>query len=251
MYESYGNIANGGLITKFWHKEVVSDFNKLWFMNTDDEFVYYSDGMNSHYLCRYNENDPEGSVILKKPCTNVTLSGDWLYYINETDHRIYRCLRSGRSESLLMREETSEFVIYAKDEMVYATDAGDLKGFAGTLAEGVRPSKLCVAGGKVFYADGSNNNFLTFMNLNPEGSFREQCVGDIIPTYINSDGQYIYFTDALKGNAIFRLHTNGGNPLKICGESSGYLHIIDDRLFFWNGSAWKQISLEGGVAKEV
>ena len=251
MYESYGNIANGGLIIKFNHKKIISDFNKLWFLNTDEEFIYYSDGSNNHCLCRYNDNDPEGTVILKKPCTNVILNGDWLYYINELDHRIYRCLRNGRSESLFLREEVSEFVIFGKNEMIYATKTGDLKCLNGILAKSIHPLNLCIAEGKVFYVDCSNNYFLTYIDLNPANNYREQCVGEIIPTYINSDGQYIYFTDVLKGNAIYRLRNKSDNPVKICGESAGYLHVIDDELFFWNGSVWKHISLEGGNAKEV
>ena len=238
----HGNIANGGLIVKFGNKNIVSDFNKLWFMNTDDEFVYYSDGTRGRFLYRYNESDTEGSAILKKPCTNLVLSGEWLYYINESDHRVYRCLRSGRSESLILQEEVSEFVMIDNHDMIYASETGDLASFGEILAKGVHPCRLCIANGKVFYADGSNNFFLTALSLAPNNN-RVQCVGDIIPTSLNSYGQYIYFTDALKGNAIYRLHTEGEVPDEICEESAGYLHVIDEKLFYWNGLAWKHISL--------
>ena len=251
MYESFGNISNGGLVAGFRHREIVSDFNRLWFMNADDEYVYYSDGLNNHYLSRYCDNDPEGSVILKKPCTNVTLNGDWLYYINESDHRVYRCLRSGRSESLFIREAVTQFVMVGKNDIVYATEAGDIKGMQGVLAEGIHPASLCVADGNAYFADGSNNYFLTFMNLHPAASYRKEYVADILPTYLNCDGQFIYFTDALRGNAIYKMHTQGGNPIKICGESAANLHIMDEKLYFWNGSTWKTIPLEGGRAIEV
>jgi hypothetical protein len=81
MYGNSRNIGNGGLVAKLGNNNVFSDFNRLWFMNSDSEFIYYSDGA-SHFLCKYNESIPKGSVILQKPCTNVTLDGDRLLYIN-------------------------------------------------------------------------------------------------------------------------------------------------------------------------
>ena len=247
----HGNISNGGLVAKFGNKELISDFNKLWFLNADDEFVYYSDGGNGHYLCRLNENDPEGSVILKRPCANVALGGDWLYYIDESDRRVYRCLRGGRSESLILREEVSAFVLTGKNELVYAAKTGSLKTLNGTLAENAYPANLCAADGKAFYSAVSDNYFLNCVDIGRKSGCRGRRLCDIIPSFINSDGRHIYFTDAKKGNAIYRLSAGGGSPVKICGESAGYLHIIGDELFFWNGFVWKRISLEGGNAKEV
>jgi len=251
MEKIYNNMANGGLVLKFKHKEIISDFNRYWFLNTDDEFIYYSDGTDNHYLYRYNENDPDGTVIMKKPCTNVILYGDWLYYINESDRRVYRCLRTGRSESLFLNEAITEFVMYDKNDIIFTTEKGDLKSFEKTLASGINPSNLCFADGLIFYANGFDNNYLTCMDINNGSDEQGIKMGDIVPTYINSDGRYIYYTDALQENAIFRLGLRGGNPLKICGESAGYLHILDDELYFWNNTVWKKVSLDGGNAREV
>ena len=251
MFESNGNIANGGLAVNFRHQIVLSDFNRFWFMNTDGEFVYYSDGTNGHYLCHYNDSNPVGSVIVKKPCTNITLSGDWLYYINESDGRLYRCLKNGRSESVVIREKVSEYVIYGEDDIIYSTHARDIKCEKEIMAKGVSPSMLCIAGGKLFFANGSDGNYLSYIRLDGSDGFHTTRIGDFAATFINSNGRFVFYTDALKDNAIFRMPADGGSAVKICGESAGYLHIIEDKLYFWNGSLWKYIPLDGGVAMEA
>lgn len=246
-----GNIANGGLVIQFEHNNIISDFGKYWFMNADDEYVYYSDGTRDNYLCRMSKDDPDGSVILKRSCANVVLDGDWLYYINESDHRIYRCLRVGRSESLITREEVTEFVMYGKTDVIYAPVTGGLRSTSQVLNNDVKPVMLCALGSKLFFADGANNFYLTCIDLNPENGYRKACIGQIVPRYINCYGCFIYFTDAFNGNNIYKLNIEGGAPIRISKESANYLHVIDNYMFFWNGSVWKYIPLDGGDAKEV
>ncbi|MDR1687857.1 MAG: DUF5050 domain-containing protein [Clostridiales bacterium] len=245
------NILNGGLVIRFRRKDFFSDFEKLWFLNADDENIYFSDGSQNNYLCRINENDPEGSVILKKPCGNLILSGDWLYYINELDYKIYRCLRSGRSESRIINEPAAEFIIYGKDEILYAPVSGGVKGFGANLSADVKPARLCTAGKKLFFADKANNNYLTSIDLNSASGYRENRMTDIVPAYINSSGNNIYFSNAQDKNNIYKMDTENDSLIKICGESAEYLHIVEDTLYFWNGNVWKQVSLEGGNSKEV
>jgi hypothetical protein len=110
---------------------------------------------------------------------------------------------------------------------------------------------MYVAEGKLFYADGSNEFFLSCMDLSPESGQQGRCLGQIVPTSINGGGQYVFYTDALNGNAIYRMGLSGGEPLKICAESAEHLHVIDSRLFFWNGIKWKYLPIEGGNPKEV
>jgi len=246
----YGNIGNGGLVVELRNSSVFSDFNRLWFMNSDNEFIYYSDG-SSHFLCRYNENDLGGTAVLQKQCTNITLHDDRLYYINENDRRVYCCLRDGRSDELVINDTVKEFVIVEKGYIVYVSKSGDIKNCDGVIVAGVNPVRLCATSDKLFFADGSNNFALSCIDLNPVGDSLIHRIENAVPSYINSMGQFIYFTNVLEGNMLFRLDTETETILKICGESAEYPHIIKDNLFFWNGRAWKYLSLEGGMAKEV
>lgn len=247
----YGNLMNGGLVAEFRHNEIVSDFGKYWYMNADDENVYYSDGTDGHYLFRMSAEDPEGSMILKKPCANVILNGDWLYYINELDRKVYRCLCNGRSESMILNEEVTIFIPYSRSSILYVTASGDLKSQGSILAQGIYPTRLYISGGMLYYADRSNHGFLTCIDLAPDNAFREQCLGEIVPISINGNAQYIFFTDALQGASIYRMGALERKPLKICDEKAGFLHVIDERIFFWNGKTWKTIPISGGNAKEV
>ena len=247
----YGNVINGGLVVRYMHKEIISDFIRYWYMNTDGESVFFGDGLDRHYLYRTSEEDPEGSVILKKPCAYIMLFGDWLYFINEDDHRVYRCLRNGHSESLMMRDEVVEFLPFGKSNIICVTKAGDIKNLDTIMAKGIYPARLNITGGKLFFADGSNNYYLSCIDLDPAGEYQVKCLGNIVPTSINGCGQLIYFTNALSENNIYRMDVSGGPALKICGESAQNLHIIDRDIYFWNGSVWKKLSLDGGAAKEV
>ncbi|MDR2711598.1 MAG: DUF5050 domain-containing protein [Clostridiales bacterium] len=223
-----GNIANGGLLTK-WQGEVIFARSHEWFLNADDDFIYYSNRNEENRIYRKREPKEEGMVLVKSPCSGLVLFDDGIYFINENDKNVYRCSTEGRGTTPHSKKETTEFAVLDDGE-IYLNPAA---------------RRLCASRGRVFFADAANDFVLTAIEVK---SGEKEVYSGIKPSYINVYGDVIFYTDRMRENKIHRLDMKN----YICGESAEYLHVIDDWLYFMTGKIWKKISLvDYGEAIEV
>ena len=214
-----GNIANGGLLVK-WRDSVVFAKPNEYFLNADDEYIYYSDRSDSNRLYKKCGPNDTGKVIMKKPCSGLTLFEDGLYYVNEEDNRVYRCSKEGLNETCFRKEKTNEFCVVGNGGIFAPSNA----------------RRLCLFGDAAFYADAGNDFSLTSCNTNND---EKQAYPAYKPSYVNVYDGDIYFSDRAQGNKIFRL----GAKFSVFGESAVCLHIIDDWLYFLSNRTWKRLSL--------
>ena len=222
------NIANGGLLIK-WHDTVVFAKPNEFFLNTDEEYIYYSDRSDGNRLYKKHGPNDAGKVIMKKPCSGLTLFDDAVYYVNEDDNMVYRCSKEGRNETCFRKEETTEFCVL---------DDGSI--YAPTNAR-----RLCHCGDRAYYSDADNDFSLTYASTK---NTEKQVYPTYKPSYINTYNDDVYFADRAQGNKIFRL----GAKFSVYGESAACLHVINDWLYFLTNNSWKRLSLINfGEAEEV
>lgn len=223
-----GNIANGGLLVK-WRDSVVFAKPSEFFLNADEEYIYYSDRSYGNRLYKKCGSNDVGKVILKKPCSGLRLFEDGLYYVNEDDNRVYRCSKEGRNETCFRKEETVEFCIL-DDGSIYAPS---------------NARRLCLCGDKAYFADADSDfSLASAYTKNNE----KQAYPTSKPSYINACDGDIYFVDRAQGNKIFRL----GGKFSVFGESAACLHVIDDWLYFYANRVWKRLSLiHFGEAEDI
>ncbi|GHU50703.1 hypothetical protein AGMMS49975_02260 [Clostridia bacterium] len=212
------NTANGGLAVKFRNDIVFARPNE-YFLNAGEEFVFYSDRNDGDKLYR------SGGVILKRPCSGVILQNGFLYFADEEDKGVYRCTQDGKDLSRLTDKNVSatEFALLPNGEIY--TNQGARRLFAYENA--------------CYFADAKNGFALTkFDSQTGETSdFPE-----IVPSYINACGEYVYYTDRRQSNIIYRLDSSK-RSLKIFGGSALCLHVLDDWLYFISDNVWKRVSL--------
>ena len=226
-----GNIANGGLVVKSRGRVCFAGTDE-WFLNTDGVYIYYSDRADRNRLYRRRHTPDSREKVLSDPCSGLRLFGDHLYYINETDMKVYRCVKNGCDKTLCSDDITSEFGVF-EDGGLFINPAA---------------RRLCVSGSKVVFADAANNFALTIIDT---AAGEKEVVSEVKPSYINIHSENIYYTDRMKGNKIFRLNQRG-DRLSIYGGSAECLHIIDDWLYFISNYRWKRLSLLNyGVAEAV
>ena len=227
-----GNIANGGLMVKFQGGVVFAQPNE-WFLNSDDEYLYYSDRSDKNRLYRKRGVSGEGKLILKEPCSFVTLYDDGIYYVNEDQMKVYRCSKEGKGRTLCSQDRAAEFGILD---------------YGGVYIE-PRARRLCVCGHSAYYADEDNDFALTITDTRSTTGSR--VFPGVKPSHINVHDGYIYYTDRMQENALFRLDP-GGARLSIFGCGAESLHIIDGWLYFISGRVWRRLSLlDFGEAEEV
>jgi len=227
-----GNIANGGLVVK-WRGTLAFANPNEWFLNADDEFIYYSNRSDKNRLYRKRGANGEEKLILKEPCAFVTLFEDGIYYVNEEQMKIYRCSKEGKGRAQCYGQNAAEFGMKSD----------------GGLYVNPNARRLCVCGQSAYFADANNSFALTIADLAHSG--REKTFADIKPSHINIHDGNIYYTDRMRENALYRLDPSGGR-LSIFGNSAEHLHIIDDWLYFISEKKWRRLSLHNfGEAEEV
>ncbi|MCL2048457.1 MAG: DUF5050 domain-containing protein [Defluviitaleaceae bacterium] len=229
-----GNIANGGLVVK-WRGNVIFARPNEWFMNADDDFIYYSNRNDRNRLYRKQDSASDGKMLVKRSCANVLLFGDSIYFISEEERKIYRCSKDGKGLTLCSNTEAADFAVLA-DGTVYASP---------------NARRVCASGSKVFFADKGNENNLFALTSFDTRSGETAVFPDIRPSSINVHGNTVYYTDRNRQNKIYRLETSGGS-MTVFGTSAEHLHVIDDWLYFMTNKKWKRLSLlDFGDAEDI
>lgn len=124
----------------------------FWFMNPADDGIYASDQQRGHRLCRI---DPRTGAVepVSQACGGLIRQGDWLYYINEEDRKLYRLRMDGREESRIADEAVEAFAMDG-DEIYYATGLG-IRTCRATAASGrscpTRPPPGCFCLGRSWF----------------------------------------------------------------------------------------------------
>jgi len=229
-----GNIANGGLAVK-WRGNVIFARSNEWFLNADEEYIYYSNRDDENRLYKKTEVHDKGKIIVRKPCSGVTLFEDGIYYVNEEDQRVYRCSKEGKGVTACSKTETTEFAVL-----------GD-----GAVYTNPNARRVCAFGGGVYFADGGNQDNLFALTFVDVRNGETSVFPDIKPSYINIHDDNVYYTDRGRENKIFRLDPSGSR-MSVYGNSAECLHVLSDWLYFLADKKWKRLSLLNfGEAEEV
>ncbi|WP_410771622.1 DUF5050 domain-containing protein [Fontibacillus sp. BL9] len=266
-----GNIHSGGLALKkegnlfltdlrnysgtFLQKEETGDMTLVdgvfWFMNPSYDAVYYSDQAQGNRLCRWNMASQTSEMLLDRPVYGLIRSEDWLYYVSETDQKIYRCLLNGKNESRITDEPVEAFVVEG-NLVYYATQQGirscSPTGSNRELVSESAAVHLIKMGHRLAFADKKNRYLLSVFDLH---TGETQVYEDISPSSLNTDGRYLYCANRSNENSIYRIDPETGSKIRICGESADYLHILDDSIYFCSRLEWYRMSLSGGQAAKV
>lgn len=258
------NLVSGGLILKAGDKLISSNVKKLttefgtstldgmfWFVNFDGTSVFYSDQKRGNALYKFSIEGQTSELILDKPCYGLYLNKEWLYYINEHDQNIYRCLTNGKSETKIVNEQVGGFIL--DEENIFYTTTQGIKRCNETGSEkktlsDAEASNLISIGSMLVFADKNNQHVLTFLNLNTNST---KVIDQIAPSSLNTDGRYLYCANRLNNKSVYRIDPETGSSIRICGESVEYLHVIENELYFCIDGEWHKMSLEGGQASRL
>ncbi len=257
------NLLNGGLILKVGEGLVVSDikssttiFNSrvngmFWFMNFDGNSIFYSDQKRDNSLNRIDLREQREILLLDKPCYGVVLYKDFLYYINENDRKLYRCMINGRNEARIIDEQVEGFIL-EQGCIFYSTPQGirscSETGSQRETISDIPASKLVLIGERLVFSHKGRQHVLTIMDLNTGNANIVQAVA---AASINTDGTYLYCANRLNGKSIYRIDPEHYSSIRICSESADYLHIIEKELYFYANSQWCRMSLMGGQAEKI
>lgn len=223
----------------------------FWFMNCNDSYIYYSDQKRENSLLRFNVDTENIEVLLKSPCYGLIFLDGYCYYVNEIDKKLYRFSVNEKKEEIIMDSNILCFYI-EEDIIFYSTDRSI---YCCTLKGEMKEEILAIPGiglialdEKIFFADKENDYILTMVDIN---SGERKIFEEVSPVSINTDGNYIYCSNRRHSNSIYRIDFKKETSIRICGESSEYLHIIDGELYFYSNLGWYKMNLVGGQPQKI
>lgn len=271
------NTSNGGLILKLHSGQILltdvatytgtymvhSDHSleKLseglfWFMNADNQDIYYSDQKNSNWLYKYNLFERRAELILDQPCYSLTLKEDWLYFINEIDQNLYRVSKDGSNLTKIVDEQILGFDM-TNNPIWYATVHGKVKAFdllnlkQGEVLDISAVGLIGFDNRFLIYADRYQGYRLTFYDISNEEFLINE---DVEATNFNTDGRFIYCSNKKEESSLFRISIEDNNPVRIFGGHADFIHLVDGEIFFLEAGrkrAWYRMPITGGQAKNV
>jgi hypothetical protein len=252
------NAMNGGLVLKHEQEWILANLRTYttepaeryggmrWFMDTDGSYMYYSDQRKGNALCRMDLDTLLTEIILDRPCAQVVLKQEGLYYIDEEDQRLHYMELSSRRSKKLTSESITAFLI--EGDTIYYSGTEGIYALSGTAAvkekvHHASASMMVKVGGFLAYNDRQQQYVLSVLDLNAR---TVRNLSDVAPSSLNTDGTYLYCANRLYDRSIYRIDPRSGQTVRICGESAGYLHIIDGELVFAIGGIWHKMPLFGG-----
>lgn len=268
-----GNLLSGGLVMKAGESLLITDIKNytgtyfvdldhphaapthyeglFWFMNEAGNFLYYSDQLKGNALCKLDIEQQKEELLLDKPCYQLLRHEDCLYYIHEEDHRLYCYTTNSKRNTSLIDEHVDSFLLY--EGLLYcATPRGIIRstesGGQRESISGMVTTGLIMVGDILACADKKNRHCLTLLDLKTNDT---TVMNGIDVASISTDGRYIYCTNRLNGNSIYRIDPVHGGSIRICGMSADYLHVLENDLYFCNGREWYRLSLFGGEAETI
>jgi len=255
------NLINGGLILKVDNQFYISSLKTLstnvnyrgmfWFMNYDDNEIFFSDERRNNYLYKWDIHQQSAALVIDKPCYQVLLHNGDLYYIDENDGRLYFCSRNGKHISKIVDEEVNCFII--EDEKIYYATSSYIKrctltGYNIEKLINASATALIILNDTVIFADKNNQYILTIFDLNTSN---QVTIPEISVSHMNTDGQFLYCTNILSNNNIFRINPKACKALRMLNEQASHLHIIEDELYFCINKKWHKMSIYGGEALKI
>lgn len=264
-----GNLQNGGLIHRNGDSLLVTDIkgysgtylihndtsfdiftdSLMWFMNTGDSGILYSDQRRGNRLFRSVPAARGDELVLDKPCGQPVLHGETVYYMDEQNGCLYCCTADGRHDRRLTEERVTGFLLLEDETVIYTC----AQGIRMTGADGRKAETLCTesagrmvrVGGKLAYADRGRDLDLTLLDLS---SGESTVVEGIAAASVNTDGRYLYCANRRNGSSLYRVDPRTGSSIRISGDSADYLHVLDGEIYFSHSREWYRLPLAGGEA---
>ncbi|MCR2803401.1 DUF5050 domain-containing protein [Paenibacillus soyae] len=233
-----------------WAAETFTD-DLLWDMNADGDSVYYSDQRNRHAVYRLELRTNRKELLIDKPCCQLRLQGGWLYYIEESSERLYRSRLDGKGEQPVAEDKVWSYVC-SNDRIYYATPRGiqtcDMSGSRHEKVTDATGYMLIEVGDLLAFPNHHRDGTLTFVAK--DGSDAAE-IGAIQTASLNTDGEYVYCSNALNNRSIYRVDPVSLRSIRISGDSADYLHLIGQALYYCSGREWHRLPLGGGEACRI
>lgn len=231
-YERANNMANGGMVVE------------------QGEWVYYLEKVYDksypkgfYAIFKDNKSGTHKQKLVNEYVTNMSISGDWLYY-SVYNKGIYKIKTDGSNVQKLcdydLGGDFSEIDTVTDDWVYYSIiDQKDHK--IGKIirikTDGTQKSVICddaafdinIQNGKIFYSNVSDDNKLYSISL--DGKNKKK-ISDDTCRCINISDNWVYYINGKSSGNIYKIKDDGSNKTKVNNESCYCLNIFKNRIYY-------------------
>lgn len=214
----------------------------------DDTWVYYVNSFEGG-LNRMKLDGTDRQEICADNPFNINISGGWIYYSNINDYKYYRIRPDGTKREALAEDDMVKFPQimgewiyfirqgwnsesenndYYKNIWKMRTDGSELTELCSDFCE-----SFCVCEGKIYFSiDGDKSNIdggVYKMDVSGENMNK---ISDARGSYINIDGDWIYFSNIKDDLCIYKMKTDGTELQKINDEHAEFVNVSDGWIYY-------------------
>lgn len=184
--------------------------DKAAFITGDGEWIYYSNLSSNSRLFRIKPNGEGRERIANVFADYLTVRGDWIYFRNYTrGSHLYRVRKDGTGIEAVYKRMAWSYVPL-EDGLYYIDGAQKERIYRLTIT---RPEA-------------------TEETPNPELQIEQLKITDNGAAYLETDGQYLYYTHKADNNKIYKFNPATGEHARILQESAEMLVHYNGRLYF-------------------
>lgn len=218
-------------------------------INIVDDWIFYR---NNEVIQRMKIDGSSMNTIFKGYPFDMSVIGNWIYFINFDDDNLYKMDLNGRNREVLVNENLVNMTIY--DEKIYYSyeedeeyylEKSNLDGSKKELLIKVEARNLVVDDDYIYYIDGEFKLFrLTLRDKTIEKLSHEDVFNFI------KDDKWIFYIlkgeeDELGSKGLYRMDIDGNNLLELDKDSNldeiG-LGITEDWIFYYTiNDDWESI----------
>lgn len=223
---SAANVANRGTLA--------AGAGWIYYLNKAESLT----GMKEETLWRFRpDRFMSDQLVADAETWEVSLAGDWLYYVNWSDGQaIYRAKPDGSGAARLVDGPAQQVnvagarIIYVKDRRIYSVPAQG--GMDVRLADD-EAENVMVSGGWIYYANGSDG-FRPY-RIKTDGTGRMKLSNDET-LFMAMAGDWLFYSNLSDGEKLYRLKTDGTDRVLTVDEKVGYVNT-DGRCLYYTSTS--------------
>lgn len=212
----------------------IGNLNEYGLIARQGDWIYFNDSEVDMFR-KENVDGVHGEKLADGNPYYINVVGEWIYYCEFSNKTLCKMKIDG-SEMQTLSDDYVDYV-YVEDEWIYYKGLeGDNSVFYrmhldGTGNEKIFEDAYCVYGGRIYYQKEIPNSEYQLCSVSIGGNDEIVLVDGRI-SYLNVDGDWIYYRGDDEGHCLYKMKTDGSEKVCLTTISAADIIIWDEWIYF-------------------
>jgi Flp pilus assembly protein TadD len=207
-------------------------------------YVYFSNYADDGALYRMKSDGSERVKLVAYRCSNISVLGEWVYYINSNNGHLYR-VRTDGTEKAELADSWCWHVNVMSDWIYYCCNVGICK----MRLDGTEKTTVCteqasyanVIGDWIYFAKNCDMTDVGIFKIRKDGTGYARLSRDYTDFMTVADGSIYYMID----DHVYKISTGGSRRTLFLEHNDYYLNMYDGWVYYGDGEHLRRIRLDG------